>query len=66
VWKHHKALPQYNLGHGHIVQTIRDAEQELPGLFFSGNYVEGPSLGNCVEQAFKTAEAVRDYLHASP
>jgi len=61
VWKHTKALPQYNLGHGHIIKLIRDAEREIPGLFFAGNYLEGPSLGKCVEQAFKTAEAVRNY-----
>jgi oxygen-dependent protoporphyrinogen oxidase len=64
-WRHPKALPQYNLGHGHIVEALRDAERALPGIFFSGNYLEGPSIGKCVEHAFKTAEAVRDYLSAA-
>jgi oxygen-dependent protoporphyrinogen oxidase len=64
VWKHPKALPQYNLGHGHIVEAIRDGEANNPGLFFSGNYLEGPALGKCVEHGFKTAQAVRDYLAA--
>ena len=58
IWKHPKALPQYNLGHGHIVEAIRKAEHETPGLFFSANYLEGPSLGKCVEQAFAAAKAV--------
>ncbi len=62
VWKHPKALPQYNLGHGHVVEAIRDGEKENPGLFFSGNYLEGPSLGKCVEHGFKTAEAVEQFL----
>jgi protoporphyrinogen/coproporphyrinogen III oxidase len=65
VWKHTKALPQYNLGHAHIVRAIRDAESGIPGLFFSGNYLEGPSLGKCVEQGFQTAEAARAYLQAA-
>jgi protoporphyrinogen/coproporphyrinogen III oxidase len=64
VWKHPKALPQYNLGHAHIVRAIRDAERGIPGLFFAGNYLEGPSLGKCVEQGFQTAEAARAYLLA--
>ncbi len=64
LWRHPKALPQYNLGHGHIVERIRDAERAIPGLFFSGNYLEGPAIGKCVESAFKTAESVRDYLNA--
>jgi protoporphyrinogen/coproporphyrinogen III oxidase len=62
VWKNPRALPQYNLGHGHIVETIRDAECATPGLFFAGNYLEGPAIGKCVENGFQTAEAVRKYL----
>jgi oxygen-dependent protoporphyrinogen oxidase len=62
LWRHPKALPQYNLGHAHIVEALRAAERSLQGLFFSGNYLEGPSIGKCVEHSFKTAEAARDFL----
>lgn len=64
VWKHPKALPQYNLGHGHVVEAIHKTEGNIPGLFFSANYLEGPSLGKCVEQAFTTAESVRAHLQS--
>jgi len=64
VWKHAKALPQYNLGHAHIVRAIRDGEQAIPGLFFAGNYLQGPSIGKCIEQGYQTAEAIRKYLQA--
>jgi protoporphyrinogen/coproporphyrinogen III oxidase len=62
VWNYAKALPQYNLGHGHVVQAIRDAERAIPGLFFSGNYLEGPSIGKCVEQGFHIAVSARAYI----
>jgi oxygen-dependent protoporphyrinogen oxidase len=62
IWKYRRALPQYNLRHGHIVEAIRDDERALPGVFFSGNYLEGPALGNCIENGFRTAEAVAAYL----
>jgi oxygen-dependent protoporphyrinogen oxidase len=62
VWKYPRALPQYNLGHGHVVEAIRDAERLLPGIFFAGNYLEGPSVGKCVENGFRTADAVQSYL----
>ncbi|HYL45727.1 MAG TPA: protoporphyrinogen oxidase [Candidatus Limnocylindrales bacterium] len=62
VWRHPKALPQYNLGHGYIVEAIREVVRENPGLYFSGNYLEGPSLGKCVAQGMQTAEAVREYV----
>jgi oxygen-dependent protoporphyrinogen oxidase len=62
LWRHPKALPQYNMGHGHIVESVRAAARNLPGIFFAGNYLEGPAIGKCVELAFKTAESVRDSL----
>ena len=62
VWAYPKALPQYNLGHAHILEDLRDAARETPGLFFSGNYLDGPSIGKCVEQGFSTAEAVCDFF----
>ena len=62
LWRHPKALPQYNLGHGHTVEALREGGDAMPGLFFSGNYLEGPSIGKCVEQAFRAAEAVRGHL----
>jgi oxygen-dependent protoporphyrinogen oxidase len=64
VWKYPKALPQYNLGHGHVVEAIRDGERQAPGLFFAGNYLEGPAIGKCIEQGFKTAETVKTHLDA--
>ena len=62
IWKYPRALPQYNLRHGHIVEAIREGERALPGVFFAGNYLEGPSLGKCLENGFGTAEAVAAYL----
>jgi len=65
VWKYPRALPQYNLGHGHIVEAIRDAERVSPGLFFAGNYLEGPAVGKCVANGLQAAEAVRKYLQTA-
>lgn len=64
VWRHPKALPQYNLGHAHTVESIRDAAAEIPGLFFAGNYLSGPSIGKCVERGFQSAEAAADYFRS--
>lgn len=65
VWRHLRALPQYNLGHGHLVETVRASAREIPGLFFAGNYLEGPSLGKCVENSFRTADEVASYVRAT-
>jgi protoporphyrinogen/coproporphyrinogen III oxidase len=65
LWRHPKALPQYNLGHGHIVEAIRSAERAIPGLYFAGNYLEGPSIGKCIARGTQTAEAAREFLRAT-
>jgi oxygen-dependent protoporphyrinogen oxidase len=57
-----RALPQYNLGHTEIVKSLEALTASVPGLFLAGNYLSGPSIGACVEQADRTAEAVRIYL----
>ena len=62
IWRHPKALPQYNLGHGHIVADVGKEQQKAPGLFLCGNYLHGPAIGKCVEKAIETAQSVSAYL----
>ncbi len=57
-----RALPQYNVGHSQIVKSLEALTAATPGLFLAGNYLSGPSIGACVEQANQTAQAVRVYL----
>jgi protoporphyrinogen/coproporphyrinogen III oxidase len=64
IWRHKLALPQYNLGHAQKIAAIRENLATLHGIFIAGNYLDGPSIGSCVSQAFHTAESVRDYLAA--
>jgi protoporphyrinogen/coproporphyrinogen III oxidase len=62
VHRYARALPQYNLGHSETVSALGAAASAVPGLFLAGNYLSGPSIGSCVEQANQTADAVRVYL----
>jgi oxygen-dependent protoporphyrinogen oxidase len=60
--RYERALPQYNLGHIHTVSSLKAGVSGVPGLFLTGNYLAGPSIGTCVEQANQTADAARAYL----
>ena len=62
VWRHAKALPQYNLGHSQRVEAIREGLRGLGGVFLAGNYLDGPSFGSCVAQGNRTADAAREFL----
>ena len=57
-----RGLPQYRVGHRRLVARLRGAEDRLPGLFLTGNYFEGPSVGASLDQAMKTAARVKAAL----
>ncbi len=54
-----KAIPQYNLGYIEHERFFDDFEKRNPGLFISGNYRGGISVGDCI----KTAELVADKIN---
>ncbi|MGH9774921.1 MAG: protoporphyrinogen oxidase [Candidatus Acidiferrales bacterium] len=62
IRRYARALPQYNVGHESRIAAIRNEIARVPGLFITGNYLRGPSVGNCVELAFDTAEQASRYL----
>ncbi|MCU1242740.1 MAG: Protoporphyrinogen oxidase [Candidatus Acidoferrum typicum] len=53
------ALPQYNIGHMDRLRALERLRADLPALSFIGNYLRGPAIGNCVQLALATAEAIR-------
>ena len=57
IWQ--RAIPQYNLGHTARIAAIESLRSRFPGLYFSGNYLNGPAIGTCVEHAMKVADEVR-------
>lgn len=58
VTNYPQALPQYNLGHAERVARVEKTLAAFPGLFLAGNYLRGPAIGACVEQALAVAEAI--------
>jgi len=58
IWP--RALPQYNLGHGDRLAAVAKACSRFPGLWLTGNYLQGPAVGSCVDHALAVAEQVRD------
>lgn len=62
VFMHHMlrnhAIPQYNIGYDAIREMINRYEKNNPGLYLTGNYREGISVGNCVEYARKVCDRI--------
>jgi oxygen-dependent protoporphyrinogen oxidase len=60
VWP--RALPQYSLGHSDRLSAVATLLKSYPGIWLTGNYLRGPAIGTCVEQALATAEEVAKRL----
>lgn len=56
VWE--RAIPQYNVGYGCVLDSIADAEIALPGLHLLGNYRGGVSVADCIQSARNLAAAI--------
>jgi oxygen-dependent protoporphyrinogen oxidase len=56
------AIPQYELGHQHFVDSVRTIEAECPGLIIAGNFLAGASVPDCVTKGVRAAERVASAL----
>lgn len=57
IWP--RAIPQYNLGHTARLAALHSIRSKFPGLYFSGNFLNGPAIGTCVEHALQVAKDIR-------
>jgi len=54
TWQH--AIPEYNLGHVQRMNQLTQMQSKYPSIRLIGNYLRGPALGACVEQALTIAQ----------
>lgn len=54
-----RALPQYNLGHSARIATLERESSPLLNVRLVGNYLRGPALGACIDQAQAVANEIR-------
>jgi oxygen-dependent protoporphyrinogen oxidase len=59
-WK--RAIPQYHLGHQARMEKVAQFEAAHPGLFLTGNFRGGISVGDCIISSAKHAERIQQYI----
>ena len=60
-----KAIPQYNVGHKTIIDAVKDFESKNAGMYLSGNFRGGISVGDCIKQAKVMAERIKEKFSSS-
>lgn len=58
VIRHARAIPQYEVGHAARLASIDDRLRVLPGLRLAGNSYRGVSIGACLAEASRLADAI--------
>ncbi len=58
IFRHPRAIPQYGLDHGAVLQAAEEAERAHPGLYFTGSAFRGVAMIDCVADAFRVAERI--------
>jgi protoporphyrinogen/coproporphyrinogen III oxidase len=59
-WK--KAIPQYNIGYKETVEAIEKFVISNPGIFICSNFYRGISVGDCIKNAYRTADEVASLI----
>lgn len=62
VTRWRSAIPQYVIGHLDVMAQIDQFERRNPGLFLSGNFRGGISVGDCVMSSERVAHQVLEHL----
>lgn len=57
-----RAIPQYRVGYEKVTAAISEFEKSHPGVYFCSNFYRGISIGDCVRNAFQTADDIEKFL----
>ncbi len=55
-----KSIPQYELGFQNKIDALNEFEEQHPGIFLTGNYRGGISVGDCIKNAYDMANRLAD------
>jgi oxygen-dependent protoporphyrinogen oxidase len=58
VYRHERAIPQYNAGHGERLRRIQEAVSRHRGLYLTGNAYRGVSLNDCIANSLELADRI--------
>lgn len=62
VYRWDRAIPQYLLGHGDILDTIDNHLKKYPGLYLTGNAYRGIGINDCIESGYKLSELILERI----
>ncbi|OGP85969.1 MAG: protoporphyrinogen oxidase [Deltaproteobacteria bacterium RBG_16_54_11] len=62
IYRWHKAMPQYTLGHDERLSRIEQGLAKHPGLFLTGSAYRGIGISDCVHEAELTVQKILQFI----
>lgn len=66
VLKVQKSIPQYNVGYEKMREYFTKVEEEMPGVFLSGNFHDGISVADCIQGGSDAAVRIANAFAEEP
>lgn len=60
VYRHDRAIPQYNVGHEERVRAVDEMSERHRGLYVTGNSFKGIGVNDCIENSFRLSEKISE------
>jgi len=58
IFRHKYAIPQYNLGHGELLEAVDGIEKAHRGIYVTGNAYRGVSFNDCIANSMEMARRI--------
>ncbi|MEK7742622.1 MAG: protoporphyrinogen oxidase [Nitrospirota bacterium] len=58
IYRHEKAIPQYNIGHDRKLKAVNGMLLKYKNLYLTGNAYRGIGVNDCIENSYKLAETI--------
>ncbi|MDX1630793.1 MAG: protoporphyrinogen oxidase [Thermoanaerobaculia bacterium] len=55
-----RAIPQYQVGHGRVVEAVESWEERVPGLCLAGSYLRGVAVPDSMASGLRAGELLAD------
>lgn len=65
IYRWHRAMPQYVIGHENNLREIEREMEKLPGLFLTGSSYRGIGISDCIKNATEVALQVKKFIEGS-
>jgi len=58
IYRHEKAIPQYNIGHDRKLKAVDEMLLKYKNLYLTGNAYRGIGVNDCIENSYKLAGTI--------